>query len=72
MFWERGVLGLDNPRSLLYTTFFYVGLHFCLRGGQEQRDYFLLEDDEVLISFNVVSLFTNVPLILFCWWLETD
>ena len=38
LFWERGVLGLDNPRSLLYTTFFYVGLHFCLRGGQEQRD----------------------------------
>ena len=38
LFWERRVLVLDNPRSLLYTTSFHVGLHFCVRGGQEQRD----------------------------------
>ena len=36
--WESGVLGTDNPWSLARATFFVVGLHFCLRGGQEHRD----------------------------------
>ena len=38
LLWDNGVLGLDSPNSLFHTVFFYVGLHFCLRGGQEQRD----------------------------------
>ncbi len=38
MLWQKGILGFDNPSALFNTVFFYVGLHFCLRGGQEHRD----------------------------------
>ena len=38
VFWETGAVGFETPRSLLNLVFYYVGLHFCLRGGQEQRD----------------------------------
>lgn len=38
LLWKSCVLGFDTPRSLLIEVFFYVGLHFCLCGGQEQRD----------------------------------
>jgi hypothetical protein len=38
MFWQSGALGYCSPRILFYTMFFYAGLSFCLRGGQEQRD----------------------------------
>jgi hypothetical protein len=38
MFWQSGALGYCSPRILFYTIFFYAGLSFCLRGGQEQRD----------------------------------
>ena len=31
-------MDLDNPKGLFRATFFYVGLLFCLRGGQEHRD----------------------------------
>ena len=37
-FWETGAVGFETPRSLLNLVFYYVCLHFCLRGGQEQRD----------------------------------
>ena len=36
--WESGVLGVDSQWSLARATFFVVGLHFCLRGGQEHRE----------------------------------
>ena len=36
--WESGTLGMDNPWALTRATFVTVGLHFCLRGGQEHRD----------------------------------
>ena len=36
--WEKGVLSFATPKTLQYAVFFYVGLHFSLRGGQEQRD----------------------------------
>ncbi len=35
--WKEGALGYDSPRSLLNCVFFYVGIFFALRGGQEQR-----------------------------------
>ena len=38
LMWKRVLLGVDSPASLLRTTFYTVGLHFCLRGGQEYRD----------------------------------
>jgi len=36
--WESGVLGTGTPESLLRAVFCIVGMHFCLRGGQEHRD----------------------------------
>ena len=38
LMWESGTLGMDNPWALTRATFVTVGLHFCLRGGQEHRD----------------------------------
>ena len=38
LLWRHGALTYDNPRGLFHAVFFYVGLSFCLRGGQEQRD----------------------------------
>ena len=38
LLWEKGVLSFATPKTLQYAVFFYVGLHFSLRGGQEQRD----------------------------------
>ena len=35
--WEKKILDLDSPMGLLRAVFFYNGKHFCLRGGQEQR-----------------------------------
>ena len=36
--WESGVLGIDNPTSLLRAVFFSNGKNFCLRGGNEHRN----------------------------------
>ena len=38
LMWKEGALGVDSPVSLLCATFYTVGLHFCLPGGQEHRD----------------------------------
>ena len=35
--WLAGVMGVDTPKQLLNSVFFYVGKVFCLRGGMEQR-----------------------------------
>ena len=35
--WSSGVFSDDNPQSLQYAVFFYVGKVFCIRGGEEQR-----------------------------------
>ena len=33
--WATGVLVTSNPVSLLNAVFFYIGMQFCLRGGDE-------------------------------------
>ena len=38
LMWESGVLGEDNPWCLVRAAFYVVGLHFCLRGGEEHRN----------------------------------
>ena len=38
LFWEKKAMSFETPRSLQNLVFYYVGLHFSLRGGQEQRD----------------------------------
>ena len=37
--WCAKVLGLETPKALLQTVFYYNGKNFCLRGGQEHRDF---------------------------------
>ena len=37
MMWKSGVLSVSNPKSLQRAIFYYVGKHFCVRGGEEQR-----------------------------------
>ena len=36
--WGRGVLGNHTPTSLQNSVFYYCGLFFCLRGGEEHRE----------------------------------
>jgi hypothetical protein len=35
--WEKGILGTGDPKTLLRTIFYVVGLNFALRGGEEHR-----------------------------------
>jgi len=37
VFWDKGMLGYSSPRILQGTVFFYVGLHYALRGVDEQH-----------------------------------
>ena len=32
LMWQKGVLDVHSPDSLLRAVFYTVGLHFCLRG----------------------------------------
>ena len=38
MLWHSGILSLDNPEGLLNAVFYYNGIHFVLRGGEEHRN----------------------------------
>ena len=35
--WDAGILGCDNPKSLLRAVFYLKWKNFCLRGGSEHR-----------------------------------
>jgi len=36
--WEKGQLGSDTPKQIINTLFYYNGLHFAVRGGDEHRN----------------------------------
>lgn len=36
--WEKGTIGTHSPNALLNAIFFYCGMYFCLRGGEEHRE----------------------------------
>ena len=38
LLWESGTLGAHSPLALLNSVFFYNGLYFVLRGGDEHRN----------------------------------
>ncbi len=35
--WLEGILGEDNPKQLLDTIVFLLGIHCALQGGEEHR-----------------------------------
>ena len=37
--WMTGTIGLHSPLALLFAVFYYNGLNFVLRGGQEHREF---------------------------------
>ena len=37
--WASGVLNVDSLKGLLRCVFYFNGKCFCLRGGQEHRDF---------------------------------
>ena len=37
LLWSSGVLSDSTPKGLQRAVFYYVGKHFCIRGGSEQR-----------------------------------
>ena len=36
--WDKQILGVHGPRPLMRAAFFVMGLHACLRGGEEHRN----------------------------------
>ena len=55
LFWEKGLLGTTSPAVLQHTVFFYVGLHFVLRGVQEQHDFLVEQLERVPLDVCVYS-----------------
>ena len=39
LMWVSGTLGMERPGLLCVPPVFSVGFYFCLRGGQERRDF---------------------------------
>ena len=37
LLWEKGIIGKHAPTPLLRAVFFTLGMHACLRGGEEHR-----------------------------------
>ena len=46
--WRSGVLGSENPKSLLRAVFYLNGKNFCLRGGEEQRGLKIIQLQSIL------------------------
>ena len=62
--WEKGTLGFSTPTVLQHTVFFYIGLHFVLRGVQEQHDLMMKQfvrvpSDSTLYDSNVYYEYTE-------------
>ena len=66
--WEKGQLGSESPKQLIKTLFFYNGLHFAVRGGDEHRslsiDQFSIEKKpgnsaKIIYKENVTKTFSG-------------
>ena len=60
-FWELGLLGTEDPRVLQVTVFYYIGLHFVLRRGEEQHS---LKQSQFIRSPADLDLYDEEPLML--------
>ena len=49
---EKGLLGDNNPRTLLQTIFYVVGLYFALRSGQKHQDLWLSSSQIELVEYD--------------------
>ena len=54
-FWEKSVMGTSSPVVLQNTVFFYLGLHFVLRGVQEQHDLLIEQLERVPVDVRMYS-----------------
>lgn len=50
LLWTKGVMGVDTPKQLLRTVFFYGGLSLCLRGGDEHRALKVSQFNRLVVS----------------------
>ena len=66
--WEKGQLGSDTPKQIINTLFYYNGLHFAVRGGDEHRylkiEQFHIENNsgeqrKLLYKENVTKTFSG-------------
>lgn len=54
--WQNGAFGSSNPRQLLETLIYHLGLHFSLRAGQEHRDLVYGERSQMTLKTNPEGL----------------
>ena len=53
--WDKGTLGISSPTVLQHTIFFYLGLHFVLRGVQEQHDLLVKQLQRIPSDYSVFN-----------------
>lgn len=50
--WEVGTFGTSNPKQLLHTLIYHLGLHLSLRAGQEHRDLTFGENSQLKLKIS--------------------
>ena len=53
--WSKGILGCSNPRTLLNTMVYLIGLHFALRAGKEHRNLRFGEESQISLKQDPVD-----------------
>ena len=48
--WENGSFGWSNPRQLIYTLIYFLGIHFSLRAGEEHRNLDFGESSQIKLK----------------------
>ena len=69
VYWDKGLLGYSSPRILQKTVFFYTGLHYALRGVEEQHSLVPEQLSDILLkvvcttpmfTMNILNLFQKI------------
>lgn len=47
--WDNGAFGWSNPKQLLSTLIYHIGLHFALRANQEHRDLLFGDGSQITL-----------------------